>query len=138
MKVIVYYSKDGNVKKAAEDYAKEEVCDLIEIQDLVKRKGILGFIKSGYQAVRKLETPIAPIEKDLSQYDHVVLCMPVWAGTLATPMRTFLKQYGKQLKQVEYILMKGDAKNPYTQVMDEMDTLLGKRRVRGISLVKPH
>lgn len=133
MKAVIYYSRSGKVKKVAEAYAKKEGYELIEIQDLVKRSGILGFIKSGYHAARKKETPIKDIKKNLTKCEHVILCTPVWAGTMASPMRTFLKKYGKQLKSVEYIIMK-NAKEPYLQVMDEMDALIGKKRVKGTSL----
>ena len=127
--LIAYYSKSGNVKKMAEDLSKEREADLYEIKDLVKRNGIIGFIKSGYQSRLKKCTPIGPVGIDLTQYKTVVVCGPIWAGNIASPIRTFLRDYADKINQIEYVIMRGAKDNEYTEIFAELDALAGKKNV---------
>lgn len=134
--VIAYYSKTGNVKEMAGELAINRNADIIEIDDLVNREGFWGFAKSGYQALRKKSTPIAHINIDLSKYTTAIVCGPVWAGNIAPPIRTFLKDYAGKFEKIEYILMHADKKNKYETLFKEMDAVTGKKNSGTISLVQ--
>jgi multimeric flavodoxin WrbA len=136
MMIVVYYSRAGHVAAAAKNYARQNGADILEIRDLVSRKGVFGFVRAGMQAVRKQTTPIAPITVDLAQYDRVVVCSPVWAGTMACPVRTFLTRYGSSLREVEYLIMRAAKTDDYACVFDEMDAVCGKKRVKAVSLIQ--
>lgn len=134
MNLVVYYSLKGHVKKAAEDYAAKNGCELAEIVSLAKYGEKSVYFIGGMQATFKL-CPKIRFKADLSKYDKVIVCSPVWASTIAAPVRTFLKKYGKNIKKVGYILMHADKEQTYEKVMDEMDAILGKKRVEDHSLV---
>ncbi|MDP4109009.1 MAG: flavodoxin [Bacillota bacterium] len=132
--LVVYYSRSGNVKKTAEKAAASRNADLLEIKDTVNRKGPVGYIKSGYHAVKKKSTPIGRIDTDISSYDRVVICGPVWAGTMASPVRTFLQKYKSQIREAEYMLLHASKDNNYDGIFEEMDVILGKTAVMRTSL----
>jgi len=57
--LVVYYSRRGNTRFVAEKISQEIGADIEEIIDKKKRKGLLGFILSGYDATRGRVTKIA-------------------------------------------------------------------------------
>lgn len=134
--LIVYFSKTGNVKEMAGELAVKRNTDIFEIDDLVNREGFCGFAKSGYQALRKKSTPIARINIDLSKYTTAIVCGPIWAGNMTPPIRTFLKDYSGNFKNIEYVIMHADKKNDYENIFKEMDEITGKKNSGEFSLVQ--
>jgi hypothetical protein len=131
--LVVYYSGSGKVKMAALSLAKELNADICEIEDKDPRKGIFGFIRSGRQSAKKELADIYPIKANLKDYELVVFCSQVWAGNISSPARAFVKTYANDINNIAYLLMHG-AKEEYTVVMDEMDSILGKVRKWSISV----
>lgn len=68
--------------------------------------------------------PIAPIDIDLTAYDHVTICTPIWVFALAAPVRSFCREAAGKIRQADYILVHHTAA-PYRNAAREMDTLLG-------------
>lgn len=62
--LVVFYSRKGTTKKVAEAVSNHLECDLEEIIDKKKRKGILGYLRSGFDAKPKRLTAIEPLRKD--------------------------------------------------------------------------
>ena len=58
--LVIYYTRTGNTKFAAETIAAELGADLEEVVGLKKRQGKLAFLPSGRDAMRGKETEIAP------------------------------------------------------------------------------
>ncbi len=100
---VVFYSKSGNTKKIAKIVSEKLGSDLEEIKDLKNRKGFFGFMISGFEAVTEKPSKIAQIEKNPENYDLVIVCTPVWAGSLSSPVRTYLQNYGKSIKKIAFI-----------------------------------
>ncbi len=95
---IIYYSMSGNTKYVADQIAKRlqtsgEV-DIIRIEPVkaFPDKGFRMYFWGGKSAVMK-ETPVLqPYEFDLEKYDRIIFGTPVWAGTFAPPIRTFISE----------------------------------------------
>lgn len=68
--------------------------------------------------------PIEPLEVDLSVYDRVTICTPIWAFSLSAPVREFCKQAAGKIKKVDYVLVH-HTKGQYKSVSQEMDRILG-------------
>ncbi|NCB32153.1 MAG: hypothetical protein EOM66_12205 [Clostridia bacterium] len=68
--------------------------------------------------------PIEKITVDLSAYDHVTVCSPVWVFHLAAPMRSFCRMALGKIKEADYILTHFNA-CPYKGVVQEINGLLG-------------
>jgi menaquinone-dependent protoporphyrinogen IX oxidase len=63
-----------------------------EIVEKDKRKGIIGYLKSGYQASRGKVEHIEDSKYELSNYDLLIVGTPVWAGKMSVPVRTYLNK----------------------------------------------
>jgi flavodoxin len=133
MKVlVVYYSRSGHTKKVGETIAGMLACDREEIIDTVKRSGPIGWLRSGYQSKRKLFTKIEALNRDVSEYDLVIIGTPMWAGTASVPVRTFVHRYKDNLNNVAFFSVHG---GEYAQdEFNEMESLCGKKPVCLLSL----
>jgi multimeric flavodoxin WrbA len=80
---------------------------VIEIVSKKRYKGPIGFLVAGAHASRKKLPGIEPVQADLSKYDEFVLGSPVWASTVAAPVRTFLHQYGEHIKEASFFVTLG-------------------------------
>jgi len=99
---IVYYSYEGSCALVAEKTAQALKADLYRIKtiDNRKRKGLAKYLWGGGQVFRHILPPLLPLELDAGKYDLVVLGTPVWAGSPAPAMVSFLsknKITGKKL-----------------------------------------
>ena len=68
-KLVVFYSYTGHTKMIAENIQRKFNCDILEI------------------------TPdIQKIDKNINEYDEIIIGTPVWWYTIAPVIRTFLTQ----------------------------------------------
>lgn len=90
--LVAYFTLTGNTEKAAKIVAEETNADLYKIElvtpypseykaqtELAKKELSEGFLP-----------PIKPWPDNINEYDVVFVGSPVWWGTMATPVRTFL------------------------------------------------
>jgi flavodoxin len=97
--VVVYYSRYGHTTKVAEALAQELEAETRRIEETKKR----GFIGMGRGSVTDARFEIEPMDLDLSEYDTVVLCTPIWAGKPACPVRTFVHDARLEGKKVHVL-----------------------------------
>jgi len=100
--LVVYYSHTGATKILAEKIAEILSCDIEEIVELKERKGLLGFLKSGFEAAKEKLTEIKPLKTNIEKYEHIIICSPVWAMNLPPATRTFVKNFSKEFKSVSF------------------------------------
>ena len=98
--LIVYYTRTGNSKFAAETVAAEVGADVEEVVDLKNRKGRLAFLSAGRDAMQGKLTEIAETKRNPFDYDLVVIVQPVWAGSPTPAIRTYLKKNDLSGKKV--------------------------------------
>ena len=91
---VVYYSLEGNTDFAAHKIAEATGADLVRLHPTKEypRGGLRKFIWGGKSAMMAEAPNLEPYEFDATAYDLVILGFPVWASTIAPPIRTFLKQ----------------------------------------------
>jgi len=105
--LIVYYSRTGVTKKLAQKMALELDADLEEVVDTDKRSGVIGYLRSGRDAMRKKLAIIDPLLYNPADYDLVIVGTPTWANTMACAIRTYLHNYAKDIKQVAFFATRG-------------------------------
>ena len=98
--LIVYYTRTGNSKFAAETIAAEVGADVEEVVDLKNRKGRLAFLSAGRDAMQGKLTEIAETKRNPLDYDLIVIAQPVWAGSPTPAIRTYLKKNDLSGKKV--------------------------------------
>ncbi|HEY5467005.1 MAG TPA: flavodoxin, partial [Clostridia bacterium] len=101
--LVVYATRTGTGKMIADRISEALNADVEQIVDKVNRKGVLGFIRSGFQAFTKRCSPIGPPLRNPAQYDMTILISPIWASSLSSPMRTFLHEDGSKMKDVAVV-----------------------------------
>ncbi|MBC7113492.1 MAG: hypothetical protein H5T34_05710 [Candidatus Methanomethyliales bacterium] len=118
--LIVFYSRTGTTRLVAQKIAEIVKGDLEEIKDTKNRAGIIGFLRSGYDAARRKLTVIAETKYDPAQYDLVVIGTPVWAGNISSPIRTYIVNNKDKIKKVAFFctLSMKDAPNIFKEMRE--------------------
>ena len=100
--LVLYYSQTGNTKLVAEEIANKLGADIEEITmvdpyDTGFRATIDRCMKESEEGIL---TDINPVKADLAGYDVIFLGFPVWFGTYAPPVITFLNDADLSGKKV--------------------------------------
>jgi flavodoxin len=82
---VVFYSRDGATRKAAQAIAEALQCDIEEIIDTRKRHGFIGYMRSGFEAKFKKLTVLEETKKDPTTYDLIIVGTPIWASSVSSP-----------------------------------------------------
>jgi len=99
---VVYYSRDGSTRVAAQTLAQKFGADLLEIEEVKKRgKSAGAFMAAGFGAsfglCSRLKNNFA---QEMKGYDVICIGSPVWAGKTAPAVNAFIRDLdatGKQL-----------------------------------------
>lgn len=126
-RLVVYFSRMGYVKKVAYEVADKTGADIYEIKATERIGGTLGFWWCGRFGMHRWEMPIEEIGVDLSAYDEVTVCSPIWVFSISSPIRSFLSKAKGKIKNVNYIFVHYTG-GKYTRAADEADKLLGVKR----------
>ena len=99
---VVFYSLDGNCAIVAEEIKAQLNADLITLytKDEKKRGKIGKFFWGGGMVFMRKKPPLKPYTFDASAYDLIILGAPVWAGSPAPPIQTFLSEAGITGKKI--------------------------------------
>ena len=100
--VVVYYSQTSHTKAVAEEIAKRLSADIEEIIAVQPYDGdFQATVERGKQERAEGILPdIQPLTKDITQYDVIFIGFPVWFGTYAPPVATFLDQVDLSGKKI--------------------------------------
>ncbi len=96
---VVFYSLTGNTAMAAGHIAAALGADLIELKPVKSYpdKGFRKFFWGGKSAVMAEAPALEPIQFCAADYDSIVFGFPVWAGTIAPPVRSFIAVHRAEL-----------------------------------------
>jgi len=95
--LVLFATRSGHSRQLAARIGKRLDAPVHEIVDLVPRKGILGFLRAGAQASRRMATPITDPGVPLENVKLVVLVQPVWASAICPPVRSWLLAHRSEL-----------------------------------------
>ena len=123
--LIVYYSRTGVTAKVATELARRCGADLECIEDMRPRDGAAGYLRSTWEALRKMPAEIAPPRHRPADYPFIVLGTPVWAGQLSSPMRSYILRQREQFRRVAmFCTMAGsDGRNVLTSMAEMCNKL---------------
>ena len=132
-RLVVFFSRMGYVKQQAYIAANRTGAEVYELKATERTEGTAGFWWCGRFAIHRWAMPIEQVTVDLSTYDHVTICTPVWVFSLASPVREFCKQSAGKIKAADYVLVH-HTKGQYKSVAAEMDDLLGIPHTSSVSV----
>ena len=100
--LVVYYSQTSNTKTVAQEMATRLGADIKEIQAVKPYDGDFQATISRCMKDRQdgVKPEIKPLDVDFSKYDVIFLGYPIWFGTYAPPVETFLEQVDLSGKKI--------------------------------------
>jgi len=130
--LVVFYSLTGTTRNLAFAIAEALKCDVEEIIETKRRKGIPGFLRACYEARLKKPVPIKDTTFCPELYDLVIIGTPVWAGTISSPARTYIQNNKERFKNIAFFCT---AKSSgINGALAEMERTSGKKAIAQIGI----
>ncbi len=105
--LVVYYTRTGTTQQLARWIAAALDADLDRIVERTKRAGVLGYLRSGWEASLQRIVPIDPPVRDPTQYDLVIVGTPIWSASVSSPVRSYLEAHRNELRTVAFFCTEG-------------------------------
>ena len=125
-RLVVYFSRMGYGKRLAYEEAERTGAEIYELRSTERTAGALGFWWCGRCAMHRWDMPIEPVTVDLTRYERVTICTPIWVFALAAPVRAFCRQSAGKIRAYDTIVVHHQ-NSVYENAVQEMDALLGIR-----------
>lgn len=92
--VVVYYTWSGKTKRMAEIITEQTGADVLEIKpETPYTTDYNRVVTQAKEEIRQNKRPaICPVKTDWDKYETVYVGTPIWWGTMAPPLATFLEQ----------------------------------------------
>ncbi|MDL2236882.1 hypothetical protein LJC56_03495 [Christensenellaceae bacterium OttesenSCG-928-K19] len=104
--LLVYYSYSGTTKQIAQEIAQRENTALCEAKEVKRLPGIGSFFVGCPQAIRHKARAIQPLEKNMADYEKIIIMGPIWAGRPAPAVNAIIDAL-PQGKTVEFRMTSG-------------------------------
>ncbi len=131
--LVVYFSRGGATRAVAEAIVRATGADCEELREARSRRGLLGWLRSGYEATYRRAAVTLPLEHDLRAYELVFVGSPTWNGALSSPVRGFLLAHRHELPSL--VLFATHGGGGAERVLSEMAELAGKPAVAQLALL---
>jgi flavodoxin len=127
---VIYYSFDGNCALVAEAVKSRLNADVFAIKtaDEKKRTGLAKYIWGGRQVFKHVKPELKPLSVDIGAYDLIILGAPVWAGSPAPAMVSFLSRTPFSGKKTAVFCCHGGGKG---KALDKFKALLAGNTIAG-------
>ncbi len=93
--LITYYSRTGNTREIANQIHERVGGEIIELQTVEPYPEDYEAVKK--QAMQELNSGFKPAlktkVKEIGSYDVIFVGTPIWWGTIAAPVKSFLSEY---------------------------------------------
>ena len=132
--LVVYYSRKGTTKKIGELISIEADWESEEIIDTKKRKGFIGFLKSGKDATMKKLANIKEIQKNPELYELIILGTPIWNKRMTPAIRTYITEFKNNIKDVAFFCTEGGSGGQKT--FESMENLCEKTPISTLEITK--
>ena len=119
--LVVYYSSKGSNKFLAERIAQNLGCEIEVIRPRVNV--FLLFLLN-------VNFGIKPLKSNISDYERIILCGPIWMGRFIPPLRSFVNSYKSKINSLVFVTCCGstyekkDDKFGHNLVFKQVESLL--------------
>lgn len=132
--LLVYYSRSGRTRSLAEHIAAQCGADIEEIVDSVGRRGVLGYLRSLFEALLRIPAPIELNRRSPRKYDTVIVGSPVWAGQVPSPVRSYLRRNRGRFRRVAFFC--SHRGSGYHRMLHQLAVLSGRNPVATLALAE--
>ncbi|MDX9913906.1 MAG: flavodoxin [Candidatus Moranbacteria bacterium] len=130
--LVTYYSRTQTTRKVAENLAEKLGADIEEVKDTVDRTGVKGYWFSGKDATLRKLTVLEKSEKNLSDYNMVIIGTPIWSWNMSVPVRTYITENKDKFPDVAFFCTMGGSGNE--RAFKEMSEIIGKKPISILAL----
>lgn len=112
-KLFIYYSYTGSgdiVAKKMEEKGYE--IRKVETVKSLPKSFFWGMMVGGFQAGMKKKAPLKEFDKDISNYDEVVLGSPIWNGSFSPALNSLVSILDLSNKKLSFIFYAGSGEGP--------------------------
>lgn len=132
--IIVYYSLEGNTDYTAKLLADELGADLLRLEPVTpyptdNKKFLMG----GKDSTLGIEPPLKEYSFNPDDYDTVILGTPLWAWTMAPPLKTFISTNSLKGKKLAFFVSSGGGSDK--KCFAKMHKLTGAENAPCLSVV---
>lgn len=129
-RLVVYYSLSGNTKEAAQKIADKLNADLLELETvkaMPKSFAAQIFVGGGQVAMNHIPK-LKPIDKDINNYDEIILGSPIWNSKGVPAINAFLKDENaaKKVTSLFFLSAGGDTKKGLEAITTKLPNLRNK------------
>jgi flavodoxin len=128
--LIVYYSYDGNCALVAGRLAAALGADTLRLEtaDGKRRSGLAKYVWGGKMVFSRAHPALKPYSVKPEDYDLVVIGFPVWAGSPAPPVLSFLSEAKLGGRKIALFCCHGGGKG---KALQKAGALLGGNTLAG-------
>ncbi len=101
--LIVYYSYTNNNEMLAKILREKLKCDILKVEAVKKRNGFRIALDLLFNRTPRIK----PYLCDIASYDQFVFVAPIWAGKIASPLKTFIMQERFYIQNYSFITICG-------------------------------
>ena len=133
--LIAYYSRDGHTHEVASAIADHIGADIYRIKERADRKGILGYLKAGKDAMTGKQADLINPLTDVKVYKRIIFCSPVWGWKPVPAVMTYIGLLDLQDKEAGTVVTMGGSCGKSLLIMDEAVKKQGGTPVSTTSIV---
>ncbi len=136
--LLIYYSLEGNTQFVAETAAQALEMDVERLKPSEEppKKGPGKFLKGGGSVVMKKTPELAPLTCNAENYKNIIIAYPVWAGSYAPAIASFVKDHKPSGKKIYMIgcSASGNAQKSFDRLTEALE---GNEICGTLSLTNP-
>lgn len=131
---VVFYSKDGSTKVAAQILGEKLGADVFELEELKKRgSSPLSFMAAGFgAAVGKKSRIKSDYAAQMGAYGKIFIGSPVWASRCVPAVNTFVDRLDAKGKTIIVFTVQAD-KSPSPKAAEPLVAALEKKGAASVS-----
>ena len=137
--VVVYYSLSGNTAWVAGRIAEKLGAELLPVEPrkAYPARGAAKFFRGGKSAVFEETPPLKPCPPLPQDAEQVIFGFPVWAGNVAPPIRSFVKEYGDFLRGKTFAAFACQSGSGAEKALGKLRECLGAELRSALILIDP-
>lgn len=130
--LIAYYSRTNITKKVATDIAEKLDCDIEQIKPKVNYGSKIGYARGIKDAMSEKIVDLETLEYDPSDYDEVILGVPVWASKAANPLISYIDKNRGKFKKIRIFVTAGST--GFESTIKQIEEYTGLKAARTLQL----
>lgn len=136
--LVVYFSFTGSTKFIAEKIAETMTADIAQLKTSKEypAEGFKKYFFGGKSVIFGEKPDLVNEPIDWNRYDTIIIGTPVWAGSFAPPIKSFISQYKIRGKRIALFASHGGggAKKCFAKLKKELS---GNEFICEIDFVEP-